>query len=123
MQEDKPEREYRSIVRDKPPRKMTEKQKAARLANLERGRKKRLESLKQKKEARARGGHEEYDLSSVCSDSSETESESENDAFIISKKKKPKRQKKTSRAKPQDDNLRNDVDELKNMVITLANLQ
>ena len=41
-------------------KKMTSKQKEARMKNLEKGRMKRMESLKQKKESKA----EEYDLSS-----------------------------------------------------------
>ena len=41
-------------------RKMTSKQKEARMKNLEKGRIKRMEALKQKKESKA----EEYDLSS-----------------------------------------------------------
>lgn len=108
-------------------RTMTEKQKAARLANLERGRKKRLESIKLKKEAKPQ---EEYDLSSNSSNSDEASESDFSDAFIISKKKK---MPKTKLAKPRkltfnenngrDDNLRNDVDELKNMIVTLANLQ
>ena len=44
-------------------RPMTEKQKAARLANLEAGRKKRMEMVKQKK-AGLTMKHKEYDLSS-----------------------------------------------------------
>ena len=66
---------------------MTEKQKTARLANLERGRKKRLETIKEKNEAKAQGVPEEYDLSSEDSDSGR-DTESDNDAFIISKKKR-----------------------------------
>ena len=58
---------------------MTDKQKQARLANLEAGRKKRKEMIAQK--------NEEYDLSSE--DSSETESD--NEAFVISKKTKTSR--------------------------------
>jgi len=119
-----------SEKKKKPKRIMTEKQKAARLANLERGRKKRLESIQQKKEAKTK----EYDLSSQDSNS-ETESESDNDAFVISKAKKtpkvkdrPVKEKKTRfvvgrEHREKDDNLRTDVDELKYMVMELAKLQ
>lgn len=112
---------------------MTEKQKAARLANLERGRKKRLESLQQKKEAKTHGVKEEYDLSSNYS-GSETETESDNDAFVISKKKKtprfverrsprPRKRSTVDMKRNVDPNLRTDVDELKFMVMELAKLQ
>ena len=61
---------------------MTDKQKAARLLNLEKGRKTRMEKLQKSKEPQ----NEEYDLSSQSSDSSD--SESDNEAFVISRKKK-----------------------------------
>lgn len=108
-------------------RQMTDKQKVARLANLERGRKKRLESLQQKKEAKEKGEPEEYDLSSDDSESTDTESDA--DAFIISKKKKsPAVKSKKARFVAKEkvvahDHLRTDVDELKDMVMALANLQ
>jgi hypothetical protein len=123
-----------SIEHKQVKRTMTDKQKVARLANLERGRKKRLESLQQKKESKARG-KEEYDLSSDYSDSLESDSESDNDAFVISKKKKtPKiKEREVKSKKPprfavmekthSRDHLRTDVDDLKYMVMELAKLQ
>ena len=50
--------------------KMTDKQKIARCANLERGRKKRIESLKQKKDKEKEPKQVEYDLNSNSSSSS-----------------------------------------------------
>jgi hypothetical protein len=109
-------------------RQMTEKQKAARLANLEAGRNKRKEMIKQKKE------QTEYDLSSE--DSYDTESDSD-DAFIISKKKKASKRGKSLVKKPRsrrdlieskdvgfhDNHLQGEVNELKSMVAMLANMQ
>jgi hypothetical protein len=110
---------------------MTEKQKAARLANLERGRKKRMESIKQKKVDDKEPKQVEYDLSSNGSSSSDSD-ESDND-FIISKKPKvekaqflktPTKHKKQKPVKDPDfDLMRSDVDELKNMIFDLASLQ
>lgn len=113
---------------------MTEAQRKARLANLAAGRQKRLESIKQKQEeADYRSKQESYDLSSEDS-FEDSESDTDDDAFIISRKKKkepPKRkdrktkdliQKKDLKQK-RDDSLKHEVDELKNMVVTLANLQ
>lgn len=114
---------------------MTEKQKAARLANLARGRKKRLENIQQKKEVKPT---EEYDLSSQSDSETDSDVSSDNDAFIISKAKKAKRaktkeppvkEKKTrfvvgkEKRREIDDGLRTDVDELKFMVMELAELQ
>jgi hypothetical protein len=98
---------------------MTEKQKAARLSNLETGRKKRAEILKNKKEKA------EYDISSE-DESTDTNSESDNDGFIISKKPRkvtmegPKR--KDNKIVKNEDNLRGEVDELKNVVEALVHL-
>jgi hypothetical protein len=65
---------------------MTDKQKQARLANLEKGRIKRMTSLKQKKESPKKV---EFDLSD--SDSGyDLSSDSDSDAFVISKKKPAK---------------------------------
>ena len=94
-------------------RPMTDKQKKARLANLEAGRKKRKEMIAQK--------NEEYDISSE--DSSETESD--NEAFVISKKKRKQAVKKPIRSRDDviqgkdlksQDNLQSEVSELKEMV-------
>ena len=101
-------------------RPMTDKQKQARLANLEAGRKKRKEMIAQK--------NEEYDLSSE--DSSETESD--NEAFVISKKKRKQAVKKPIRSSRSRDDLiqnkdlksrdysPNEFSELKQIVTDLA---
>ena len=104
-------------------KKMTSKQKEARMKNLEKGRMKRMESLKQKKESKA----EEYDLSSDAEwSSAASESPSDDDAFVISRKKKivPREvvmkaqssKHKPSRRENHPDYLQKDVDELKSMV-------
>src|SRR3954468_3603464 len=76
---------------------LTEKQKSARLTNLEAGRKKRAELLKQK-----RMKQNEYDLSSEDSESNSnsnsSESDSDNNAFVISKKKKKPEKKVRKRS-------------------------
>lgn len=95
---------------------MTDKQKAARLLNLERGRQIR----KEKQQAKS----QEYDLSS---ESSESDSESDNDAFVISRTKKvvPKEVvMKQSRSRkhveePRESKLEKEFDELKNAVYDL----
>ena len=104
-------------------RPMTDKQKAARLANLERGRKKRMESIKQKKEVEQEPKGVEYDLSSE--DERPELSSSDSDAFVISKKKPKKKQSKAEKGPlvPLGDNLRDDFDELKSMVAELAKMQ
>jgi hypothetical protein len=96
---------------------MTDKQKAARLLNLERGRQIR----KEKQQAKS----QEYDLSSESSESSD--SESDNDAFVISRTKKvvPKEViMKQSRSRkhveePRESKLEKEFDELKNAVYDL----
>ena len=111
-------------------RTMTEAQKKARLANLEKGRMKRKEALKQKQE-RFADKEEEYDLSSdSLSSASDGSDESDNDAFVISRKKKvvPRdvvmkshKNKANKKASINDnENLKQDFDELKNMVQELA---
>lgn len=102
---------------------MTDKQKAARLANLERGRKKRMEVIKQKKEADIEPKGVEYDLSSE--DERPDLSSSDSDAFVISKKKPKKKQSKSEKSPlvPLGDDLRDDFNELKSMVTELAKLQ
>lgn len=116
LREDSP----RKVMKTRRP--MTEKQKAARLANLEAGRKKRMEMVKQKKTGLP-VKHHEYDLSSNESDSS-----SDSDAFVISKKKRvPKKEaltrKQKDRSKEEIHKFKDDVDELKTMVMELAKLQ
>lgn len=120
-------------------RQMTDKQKVARLANLEKGRLKRLGNVNKKKDIEDRSKHTvEYDLSSEYTNDSSSDSEGSGD-FVISKKKtkfkenksistqKPiKRRKDNTKAKPRYNELdkyNNDIDELKKMVYTLANLQ
>ena len=110
---------------------MTDKQKAARCLNLAAGRKKRMEAIKQRKEK-----PDEYDISSNDGsiDESDSSDSSDNDAFVLTKaKKKILKSKKRdmnegqlSRAHaklPKSDNIRGDVDELKSMMIELANMQ
>ena len=102
---------------------MTEKQKAARLKNLENGRKKRMDKIKQKKEQEQ---EEEYDI-----DTSEDEQASESDddsQFIISKKKPKVPKSKPKDIQPSkkavgDDKVKGEIDDLKNMVMQLAMLQ
>ncbi len=121
----------------KPKRKITEKQKIARLANLARGRQKRQEMVKQKREQK------EYDLSSDDdSFDSESNSDCSEDAFIISKAQKKTKPSKPVSARRQnnhptfeqskdskvrkndnDNDLKNEVNELKNIVFELANMQ
>ena len=92
---------------------MTEAQKKARLINLQKSR----EVRKQKQESKG----EEYDLSS---ESSQSDSESDNEAFVISRKKKvvPKEVVERSRKsvhmeQPQNtNNYQKDFGELRNMV-------
>lgn len=104
--------------------KITDKQKAARMANLAAGRKKRMEQLKQKKEAKK---EEEYDLSS--NEENDSSSESDNDAFIISKKKSGKTsvlKKIIKQESPKEDKsakLKNELDELRNIVTDMALMQ
>ncbi len=102
---------------------MTDKQKQARLKNLEIGRQKRAESIKQKKQAQ----EEEYDLSSEDEKSS---SGSESEDYVISKVSAKKQTGKTSvlknkklvkEDKPNKSN--KEIEELRNMVIELATMQ
>src|SRR5687768_8730609 len=97
--------------------KITEKQKAARMANLAAGRKKRMEQLKQKKEGNK---EDEYDLSS--NEENDSSSESDNEALILSKKKPAKKTAKIetkpikTQSEPKEDKsakLKNELDELR----------
>ena len=115
---------------NKPKRVMTDKQKSARCLNLAAGRKKRMDAIKQKKEK-----PDEYDISSNDGsiDESESSDSSDNDAFVLTKAKKRSgktdalqkqlKSKKRETKQPTSDNLRGDVDELKSMMIELANMQ
>lgn len=114
-------------IQPKPKRKMTEKQKAARLANLESARKKRSETIKDKKESEK----QEFDLSSQESEQSGDESESDED-FVISKRKKINLPVNKKNEKPKeirskksvmDDYYHQRVEDLESMVETLAKLQ
>ena len=111
---------------NKPKRVMTDKQKSARCLNLAAGRKKRMDAIKQKKEK-----PDEYDISSNDGsiDESDSSDSSDNDAFVLTKAKQkktiPDHHKKITNKKKsnKDNNLRGDVDELKSMMIELANMQ
>ena len=98
---------------------ITDKQKAVRMANMKKARAVRMENLKKKKEEQV----EEYDLSS----NNDSSSESDADAFIISKKKPMKRTREDAKSvkvnKPRDDNLQKDFNELKNIVYEIATMQ
>ena len=119
-----------SNVVKKPKTVMTDKQKAARCVNLAAGRKKRMEAIKQRKEK-----PDEYDISSNDGsideiDSSDSSDSSDNDAFVLTKAKKKIGQKSEAKipmrksiVSSKSDNLRGDVDELKSMMIELANMQ
>ena len=100
--------------------KITEKQKAARMANLEKGRAKRKEMMNKKKETPK---HEEYDLEDLYDGDGDDSSDDE--TFVISKQKpKQSKAKNNNENHPtREDILKNEVDELKNMVIQLATLQ
>ena len=74
--------------------------------------------LKQKKEQKP----EEYDISSNDGSLDESDSSSDSDdAFVISKAKERRKSKQTE--PPSNNNLRGDVDELKTMILELANMQ
>ena len=106
----------------KPKRKMTEAQTKARLANLAKGRQKRMDMKKNKAE--------EFDLSSDYDSESDTDS-SDEEAFVISKKKKSSPKKtKDKRQKNQgivdtviEDPLRKEFVELKSIVLDMAKKQ
>lgn len=98
--------------------KITEKQKAARAANLAKGREKKKENLKLKNEEPK---HDEYDIGS--DDDDEYDASSEEETFVVSKKK-PKSSTHAKPAKVQDTNqLKDEVEELKSMVLQLATIQ
>ena len=106
-------------------RSITDKQKKARLANLEAGRKKRMEALQKKKATKE--NEQEYDLSSEEeNDSSDSDDDS---SFVVSRKKPVKKESvKVSKTKlvvsnDESNKLKTDVDELKNMVFELASMQ
>lgn len=99
--------------------KITDKQRAARMANLAKGRKKRMETIKQKKEGLS---NDEYDISSNDGDNDNDNDESSSDDDLIISRKKSTKNKKTEISKSPN-NLKNELDELKNMVIDLATLQ
>jgi len=96
----------------KPKRPITEKQKAARAANLAKGRAARLKKVAEKK-AKVES---EYDLSSETEDSS---SDSD-DSYVLKKKKKEKPQPK--KVEP-DNDLRKELQELREIVQLVAKKQ
>ena len=97
--------------------KITDKQKAARIANLEKGRLKRLEKLKMKKE-------DKHDPSSE--DESSSDSESDED-FVISKKKSKAKQPRgriVDRSSFASETAsKSEVDELKKIMMEMAIIQ
>jgi hypothetical protein len=100
---------------------MTDKQKAARMENLKKGREKRMEAMKNKKEQK----QDEYDISS--DNEQESDSSSDDEGFVISKKKPVSKQKAKPRSR--DDvafpsfTPKEEFDDLKNMVRELALMQ
>ncbi len=98
---------------DKPKKVMTDKQKAARMANLAKGREKRMASIKQKK----KDDINEVELSS------EKDSSSDEEDFIITKKKPIKKKEIVEVPKIKEPDRSSEFDELKNMVIQLASMQ
>ncbi len=118
-----------SIAKPKVKKIMTPKQKEARLANLAKGRKKRMDGIQNKKQD---DKIDEYDLSSDSDMSEDSKSMSDDEAFVISRKKKPVREAsckkidnigKSSNKKKPNDSLKRDFDELKSIVAELASLQ
>ena len=106
----------------KPKKTITDKQKAASLVNLEKGRKKRMETLKQKQKTEKE--EKEYDLSSE-EENAVSESDDE-PAFILSKKPPKVPEKKKEVKKPVNDEtekLKGEFEELKNMMFQLASYQ
>ena len=106
MEEQKPKRVRKPI---------TEKQRAARLANLASGRKKRMEAAKAKKQSNQHEEATDYDTDDTDESSSE--------GFVISKKKQTRVRPRTD-VEPNDlRSLRGDFDELKDIVKQMAILQ
>lgn len=100
--------------------KLTEKQLAARRENLRKGREKRMENLKGKKDEKPQY---EYDLGSHDADSEDSSSD---DEFVISKKKvvsKKNGPKPRTREEVEYPPSKNEIEELKNMVLELAIMQ
>ena len=107
---------------------LTDAQKAARLKNIQKASKVRMQNINERKKVKEQ---EEYDLSS--NEENESSSESDNDAFIISKKKPTKKTKVVEKTiKPRvldrtfDDKsykLKNELDELRNIVTDMALMQ
>ena len=73
--------------------KITDKQRAARMANLAKGRKKRMETIKQKKEGLS---NDEYDISSNDGDNDNDNDESSSDDDLIISRKKSSKNKSNS---------------------------
>lgn len=103
---------------------MTEKQRLARLANLQTAREKRMQNIKLMKEQESK--QDGYDISSDENEDDESSS-SDSEAFIISKKKpvnkkptKPIKSKKRANDKTIQYANINEFNELRNIVIELA---
>ena len=94
-------------------RPMTDKQKVARLANLEKGRKTRQENIQKRKEPQ----DEEYDLDTESDDESD-----DDDDFILSKVKHKLKPSKNEK-KPDKNELKDDVNQLKDIVEQLVVMQ
>ena len=104
----------------KPKKTISEKQKAARTANLAVGRAKRLENIKNKKSPAS-----SYEIESSESEASESESDDDIE-FTLSKKKKETREKpkpkKESKPAKVDNKLQEDVNQLKTLTAQLIEL-
>lgn len=101
-------------------KKLTEKQLAARRENLRKGREKRMANLQNKKEEKPQY---EYDLESNDADSDDSSSDGD---FVISKKKvvhKKHGPKPRTRDDVEFPKNKNEIEELKNMVMELAIMQ
>jgi hypothetical protein len=103
---------------DKKPTSISDKQKAVRMKNMEKARNIRMANLQRKKTDTKK--QEEYDLSS------NDESESSDEDFIISKKKQAlKKKDKPLKEVPKqpDDHLKTELNDLRNIVTELAMMQ
>ena len=109
-------------------RKMTDKQKAARNINLEKARAKRAEMANHKKSGNKSSKKDDIDISSDDSAAdSFSDDSSSSEAFTISKTKKTKptqsKLSKSNRQKQPKNSMQGEVDDLKSMIIELANMQ
>lgn len=95
---------------------MTAKQKAARLANLKKGRERKLAKVRAEKSQK----NEEYDITSETDDSSGDEVDI-ND-LVLQKKSKSTKHKK-GKGRDDDEDVREDVTQLKSIVSQLVEMQ